>query len=81
MNWHQKYIQIKICKQTKEVREELRNFSEKKEPLSDWIIEDLFDESILYDAKDNKKIYKNVKSQPRIGDNYQVRGILPLKPL
>jgi hypothetical protein len=46
---------------TKDVTQELTNFSENNEPLSEWIIEDLFDESNLYDVSYNKIIFKNHK--------------------
>lgn len=72
LSWHEKMIKTMFCKQTKDIRQELINFSENNEPLSDWIIEDLLDESTLYDVSHNKIIFKNYKPKIRIGDNYQV---------
>ena len=75
MRCNKKISNIKICKQTKEVQQDLRNFSENKVPLPKWLIKDLLDDTILYDSKQNKRIYKNIVIHPKIGKNYQ--AIIP----
>ena len=69
MNWHQKHIQVLICRQTKDVRSRLAEFDQKKRPLPAWVIEDLFDESNLYDPEHNKKHFR--KTHIRLGTKYQ----------
>jgi len=73
LSWREKMIKIMGCKQTKDVRNEFKNFSENKELLSDSLIEDLLDESNLYDPSyNNKTRFNNYKPKIRIGNKYQV---------
>ena len=62
-------MQDNVSKQTKYVRQCLKDFNDTKKALPKWIIEDLMDESNLYDKEYNAKLFKII--EPNIGINHQ----------
>jgi len=69
MEWHNNTIRAIMIRQTREVRLQLQESDGVL--LPDWLLQDLLDDSNLYDPEINTRMFKNANPAIRTGTDYQ----------
>jgi len=69
MDWHNDTIRGIMIRQTRDARLLLQESNGVL--LPDWLLQDLLDDSNLYDPEINKRMFKNANPTIRVGNDYQ----------